>query len=99
MVKGRVAGSSNYKNSLLIEIVEQILPAGSDAWDLVATMYHKRSCEEIPCSGDNIKSHWHRNLCNKQQKPTGKTGNTQDRVHRCIAINRRITQKSSSGIL
>jgi hypothetical protein len=39
-------GSVNYKNNLLISIIEEILPNGELGWEAVAIAYQRRSNEE-----------------------------------------------------
>jgi hypothetical protein len=38
-------------------------------------------------------------LCNNFKQPTGKPGNTTDRIYCCLAIERRIQRKASAAIL
>ncbi len=41
-----------------------------------------------------------RKLCNNMKRPTGRMGaNAKDRINQCMAIERQILDKSSSGIL
>ena len=43
---GRKSGTPNYKNGLLISIINDIKPNGALQWQTVADLYHKRSGEE-----------------------------------------------------
>jgi hypothetical protein len=96
----RQRGSPNYQNKVLIGIVEQMLPNGSYAWTAVAEAYQEASRERTVRSGEDIRRHWLRKLCNNMKKPTGRTGETAaDRIHECIAIERRIMDKTYSGML
>ena len=40
---GRPVGAPNYKNDILIEIVERYLPQGLEAWNAVAVQYQIES--------------------------------------------------------
>ena len=95
----RRKGSVNYKNEALIKIIEGILPNGEYGWDAVATAYQKVSNEEASRDTADLKEHWMRNLCNNMKKPTGGTGERGDRINRCIAIERKIMEKTNSGLL
>ena len=95
----RRKGSVNYKNEALIKIIEGILPNGEYGWDAVATAYQKVSNEEASRDTADLKKHWMRNLCNNMKKPTGGTGERGDRINRCIAIERKIMEKTNSGLL
>jgi hypothetical protein len=97
---GRKTGVPNYQNSILISIVERLLPNGNEGWRLVALAYKEESGEENLRSEDDLKKNWLRKLCNNMKKPTGRMGaDAKDRINRCMAIERRILDKSSSGIL
>jgi len=95
----RRKGSVNYKNEALIKIIEGIMPNGEYGWDAVATAYQKVSNEEASRDTADLKKHWMRNLCNNMKKPTGGTGERGDRINRCIAIERKIMEKTNSGLL
>jgi hypothetical protein len=47
----------------------------------------------------DIKKHWFKKCYNEMKKPTGGTGENHDRIARCIAIEKKIMDKTSSGIL
>lgn len=95
----RVAGSKNYRNDVLIPVVKELLPNGELGWQAVATMYHARSREANVRDSSDVKRHWMKNLCNGMKKPTGRTGGANDRVHKCIAIEKLILDKTQSQIL
>ena len=99
MAKGRERGVPNYKNELLIRIVSEMLPNGEYAWQAVAAAYHVESGEALVRNSDDLKKHWVKNLCNGMKKPTGKSGTNDDRIFRCIAIERKILKKTNSGML
>jgi len=95
----RQRGAVNYKNKILIDIVEKMLPNGSYGWNGVALAYHEASQEEALRDGSDVKNHWVKKLCNSMKKPTGKTGEPGDRIIRCIEIERRIMDRTHSGLL
>ena len=82
----RRAGAKNYKNDVLIAIIEEVLPNGELGWDAVALAYQEQTSEETKRDTDDLKRHWIRNLCKGMKKPTGQPGAANDRVLRCIAI-------------
>ena len=90
----RKKGAVNYKNDVLIGIVEEILPNGQIAWEAVATVYQIKSNKEEERDWNDIKKHWNKNLCNNMKKPTGSTGENGDRVCRCIGIEKKIIKKT-----
>ncbi|KAL3802053.1 hypothetical protein HJC23_010809 [Cyclotella cryptica] len=67
------------------------------AW---SAAYKEKTGEANLRSEDDLKRNWVRKLCNNMKKPTGRSGgNATDRIHRCLEIQRRILDKTSSGIL
>jgi len=95
-----MTGVPNYQNAILIRIIERLLPNGNEGWRLVALAYKEESGEENLRSEDDLKKNWVRKLCNNMKKPTGRMGaDAKDRINECIEIERRILEKSSSGIL
>jgi hypothetical protein len=97
--KGRIRGLPNYQNDKLIPIIEHILLNGSKAWRLVAIAYKEASGESELRTEIDLKRNWLRKLCNNYKKPTGATGGIEDRVNRCIEINRCIQCSTNSGLL
>ena len=95
----RKSGARNYKNDLLIQIVAQILPNGEYSWQAVAMAYQEQSKEASIRDTDDLKRHWTKNLCNSMKKPTGKPGEKNDRILRCIAIEREIMKKTHAGMM
>ncbi len=69
---GRAGGVPNYKNDILIDIVERYLPQGLEAWREVALAYQRETCEMTLCRGEDLRDNWNKKLCNRMQKPTGK---------------------------
>jgi hypothetical protein len=94
----RQVGTKNYKNDVLIAIIEEVLPNSELGWDAVALAYQEKTREETKHDTDNLKRHWIRNLCKGMKKPTGHPGAANDRVLRCIAIKRKIMEKTYSGL-
>ena len=92
-------GAKNYKNDVLIAIIEEVLPNGELGWDAVALAYQEQTREETKHDTDDLKRHWIRNLCKGMKKPTGEPGAANDRVLRCIAIERKIMEKTYSGLV
>ena len=62
---GRPVGAPNYKNDILIEIVELYLPQGLEAWRAVATAYQRESMETVFCRGEDLRDNWNKKLCNR----------------------------------
>jgi hypothetical protein len=96
---GRSGGVPNYKNDILIEVVELYLPQGLEAWRVVALAYQRESMETVLRRGEDLRDNWNRKLCNRMQKPTGKPGVNTDRIFRCIEIERRIQEEAATAIL
>jgi hypothetical protein len=93
-------GAIKYKNDMLINIISEILPNGEYGWHAVSFAYHEQSKEDQPRNTDDLKRHWIKTLCNGMKKPTGgKPGGGNDRIHRCISIEKRILDKTHSGML
>jgi hypothetical protein len=95
----RTKGAVNYKNDMLINIISEILPNGEYSWQAVSFAYHEQLKEEQPRNTDGLKRHWIKTLCNGMKKPKGKPGGANDRIHRCISIEKRILDKTQSGLL
>jgi hypothetical protein len=87
---GHAGGTPNYKNNIIINIVERVLPHGLEAWRQVAAEYQRESSKTTLCRGEGLRENWNKKLCNHMQKPTGKPGAFQDRIFRCIDIKHRI---------
>jgi hypothetical protein len=95
----RARGAKNYKNDLLIPIVAEILPNGDYGWTAVALAYQEQAREDDPRNTDDLRGHWVKNLCQNMKKPTGRPGENSDRTHRCIAIERKIMEKTHAGMM
>jgi hypothetical protein len=97
--RGWSSGILNYHNNILINIVEQQLSQGLEAWRNAACLYQNASNENELCRGEDICDNWVRKLCNNFKKPTGKPGNLTDRIYCCLAIERWIQRRASAAIL
>ncbi len=81
---GRSGGVPNYRNDILIYVVEEYLPQGLEAWRGVALVYQQESMESTLRRGEDLRDNWNRKLCNRMQKPTGKPGVLSDRIYRPV---------------
>jgi hypothetical protein len=95
----RAKGAKNYKNDLLIPIVAEILTNGEFGWSAVDLAYQEQAREDDPRNTDDLKRHWVKNLCQNMKKPTGRPGENSDRMHRCIAIERKMMEKTHAGMM
>jgi hypothetical protein len=84
---------------VLIAIVQELLPYGSDGWASVSSQYRDASEEEDFRDPKDLKDHWVRKLCNNFKKPTGKTGEPGDRIHRCQEIDRMINSNNEARVM
>jgi hypothetical protein len=92
-------GSVNYKNDLLISIINELFPNGEVAWEAVCTAYFNQLKEKALHNMVDMRKHWIKNLCNNMQKPMGRTGKNGDRIHRCMLIEKKIMKKTHSGMI
>ena len=46
--KGKKVGTPNYKNEVLLNLIEFYLPAGNEQWKIVAQRYQEVSKEAFP---------------------------------------------------
>jgi hypothetical protein len=81
VMMARTKGSVNYKNNVLINIINELLPNGEVAWEAVCTEYFTQSTEKALRNTTDVRKHWIKNLCNNMQKPTGRTGKNGNRIH------------------
>ena len=51
----RRVGAKNYKNDVLIAIIEEVLPNGELGWDAVALAYQEQTSEETKRDTDDLK--------------------------------------------
>jgi len=87
---GRPTGVRNYQNSILIDIVERLLPQGLEGWRQVALEYQQETNEPVLRRGEDVRDNWVKKLCKNMKKPTGKPGELCDRHFRCLGIERHI---------
>jgi hypothetical protein len=87
-------GSVNYKNKVLIKIINELLPNGEVGWEAVATAYFNQSKEKVLRNTTDVRKHWIKNLCNNMQKLTGRTGENGDRIHQCMLIEKKYEENS-----
>ena len=92
-------GAVNYPNTLLIDIVEQLLPQGLEGWREVAVEYQQGLNEANLCRGEDVHDNRVKRLCKNMKKPTGKPGDLLDRHYRCLAIERHIQDRANAAIL
>ena len=87
---GRQSGVRNYRNAILIDIIDDVRPIGNNGWELVAQRYLEASGEDDPREVKDLKAHWVNKLCNNFKKPTGRTGEAGGCINRCIEIEHQI---------
>ena len=57
MKRGRQAGSINYRNDIVLDVVADVFPMGSNDWKRVADLYMEKSGEQVVRQWNDI------NLC------------------------------------
>jgi hypothetical protein len=77
---GRAGGVPNYKNNIIINIVERLLPHALEAWRQGAAEYQRESGKTTLYQVEDLQENWNNKLCNHMQKPTGKPGVLQDHI-------------------
>ena len=94
--KGRSAGVPNYKNDLLINVIEAILPDGPLQWRMVSTRYKEAFCEVEERNPHDLRRHFttSKNMCDNGKKVTGSSA-PKATVARYQDIWRRILAKPS----
>ena len=98
--KGRATGARNYKKKELMRCVLHVLPNGEYGWEAVALAYQQASNEPTPRNTDDLKKYWINKLCNGMKKPIGRMGaDAADLIHKCIAIEKKILEKTHSGMI
>ena len=96
---GSTAGVPNYRNDLLIDIIEENLPEGLEAWRMVAFAYQNALNQVNLWRVEDIRDNWVRKLCNNFKKPTGKPDELHDHIFCCISIERHIQDAANAAIL
>lgn len=96
--KGRSVGIPNYKNDLLTNVIEAVLPNGAALWQVVAKRYQEVSGELNVRDVQDIRRHFttHKSLCASGKKVTGSSAPNSS-VARCQAIWRKILAKSAAS--
>jgi len=89
----------HYKKHILLSIVERRLPSGAEAWKLVAQDYQKESGDVSVRDYEDIKRHFFERLCNKDQKPTGKSGDEKDFILQAQKVKLKILQAHEVGTI
>ena len=69
--KEKRAGTPNYKNEVLLSLIDHYLPAGAEQWKIIAIKYQELSKEAALRDHDDIKRHFNDKLCRKNQRQTG----------------------------
>ena len=96
--KGRGTGVPNYKNDVLLTIIEGILPNCSTEWETVCKRYRLAAGEKIDRDAHDLKRHFmiHKSLCDNDRKVTGSAA-PKPSVARSQAIFLRICRKGAAG--
>ena len=89
----------HYKKLVLLSIIERRLPAGAEAWKLVAQDYQRESGEATLRDYEDVRRHFYERLCNKDQKPTGKSGDEKDLILQAQKIKLKILQAHEVGMV
>ena len=90
----------NYRNHILIDIIDRISPYGLEQWKLVAIAYLDAVEAETELRDPkDLRDHWNKKLCNSFKKPTGAANEPGDRILRCIGIEREIQQANDAGVM
>jgi hypothetical protein len=74
-------GSVNYKNKVLIKVINELLPNGEVAWEAVCTAYFSQLKEKALRNTMDMRKHWMKNLCNNMHKLMGRMGKNGDKIH------------------
>lgn len=91
---GKKAGVRNYNNTLLLDIIEAILPQSNEDFRPVCQRYAAAvgEPERDPAS---VKRHFWDKLCKKGTKPTGQSGDAKDFILRAQRIHAKILHKGA----
>jgi hypothetical protein len=87
---GRKTGCVNYRNKVLIDIVDEIKPHGAEQWKKVGLDYQTATGELVRRDDHDLKKHFVQ-LCNGFKKPTGKPGAANDQVPSSNALTLTLT--------
>jgi hypothetical protein len=69
--KGKKTGTPNYKNDMLLNCIDIILPAGPEGWKTVASRYQIVSGEAVLRFYDDVRRHFFTKLCKNGKRQTG----------------------------
>ena len=69
--KGKKTGTPNYKNDMLLNCIDIILPAGPEGWKTVASRYQIVSGEAGLRFYDDVRRHFFTKLCKNGKRQTG----------------------------
>ena len=89
----------HYKKQILLSIIDRRLPSGAEAWKLVALDYEKESGDATVRDYEDIKRHFNERMCNKDQKPTGKSGDDKDFILQSQRVKLKILQAHEVGTI
>ena len=95
----RVTGAKNYKKHVLLRVVKEVLPTGSNAWEQVATMYKEQSGEDTMRDPLDVKRHWTEKMCFKFKRPTGNGGPIHDFILHCQRVHMQILKKCGTSLM
>jgi len=93
---GKPKGSKNYQKEILLEIIEDVLPAGAEDWKLVLERYKDRTKDNAPRDPDDVKRYFFEKLANKCRAPTGQSC-PPALVSKAQQIYRKILDSNRSG--
>ena len=69
--KGKKTGTPNYKNDMLLNCIDIILPAGPEGWKTVASRYQIVSGKAGLRFYDDVRRHFFTKLCKNGKRQTG----------------------------
>ena len=96
--KGRSSGQVNYKNDILANVVESIIPISALDWMIVCDRYKEATGEAQKRDHHDLKRHFIQDpkCCNSNKKITGSAA-PKPLVARCQAIYLKICKKVDAG--
>jgi hypothetical protein len=96
---GEGCESKNYKKESLLSDVSEILPARLFLWGQVAALCKQKSGEAEFRDKNDVKRRWNEKMCNKNKKPTGKTGAANDFIFCCQIVQQHILKRCESSLM
>ena len=97
MSGGRSSGTPNYKNNLLVDCVENILPVSTEEWHCVSHRYKTISGETIDREPLHVKRNFIEKCCLNFKKPTG-SSKALPMVERAQRAYEKILKKSNQTV-